>query len=1125
MKRIITLLFLTSLVTANSFSQGHINYDRDSKWFLGFNGGGTWTSRSETQWRLQPGWGIVLGRSLGMKPHHFFSVDLRGRFLAAYFSGQSTQKYTLDSTSTGLDIYGSSLNPYKDSIGYFIPNYKTTLYSGSLELVLNTNRLREKTGWNFYLFGGIGIKGYHTAANLYDGDSITGNFYNYDNFGSTSKSSLLDKQDNTYETDLVGSSGNMEVTWMPSVGVGLSYQVTPWFALGLEHKMTWTRTNLFDGMPNNINGLPSGKNDIYHYSAVSLKFHLWGDGHGTSGGDVVLKDTNTVNPIVNPVIDTPKQKPIVDIFDPNTSPYKTTSEHFKIQANVYYVAGKSNITFKQNGIVNTNFYYNANTDQFYSEVVLLPGQNIFEITAVNEAGQDYKTTIIIYEKEIIQQKRPPIVTITNPPYSPYGTNNDIFGLTATVLEVDSKSQISVYLNGVILPAFSYNTTDKILNATLNLMEGVNTVTVSATNDVGSDSKTVQITYDKPREQLPPVVDFIIPATDPYLCPTSGIAVKATVLNVESKSKIGVRVNGFPTSMFSYNASSKEVNLSVSLNEGANVVEISGFNDVGSDVETTTIIYHKPEAPRPPIVTFVNPETDPITVYSPTYGVTAKVDYVASAADIELKINGVPSTLFMFSNSSHLMKFTTNLVEGSNVIQVSGKNKFGIDMETTTIIYKKEITKAPPIVKITNPSVDNKVYISPNMTLTANVMHVDNAANILVKFNGIATTAFSYNTATKVLVMPLTLNEGSNTVTITGTNSAGTDSDTRIIIHEKPKVPAPPTVTISSPASSPHLATTSAFTFTANTTNIESKEQITLMLNGSIVAAGAYTFTAAHQIIYPATLIAGNNVFTVIVTNEDGSADAMAIVALKEVDEPCVIPTVGYISPVPYSTVEEAIQNIDAQINNWSSETVVELQLNGVSQGYMTYNSSSSIASKGVTLNEGSNAIKVIVTNNCGTNHATFTLNYKKPDAPCNDPVLTAISPSSSGTYEESTTITASATYVSNASQIKVTLNGTTTPFTYDSGTGTITINAPLALGNNTILITAKTDCGTAVTSFNVIRKECLIPVISGISPTSGLETDDAHVTLRRLQMFHRAKLILLLTAYLNRSVMTLPLPN
>ncbi len=1101
MKRIFTLLTLLFIFTASGFSQSHINYDRDTRWFMGINGGGTWHTQTETQMRIRGGYGFVVGASIGMHPKKMFSWDIRARFLHAYIGGQSEDRYDLNSSTTdGLYNYGSNLDTYQDSIGYFMPNFRTTLLSGSMELVLNTNRWRERTGWNFYLFGGIGIKGYHTKADLFD---ESGDIYDYDNLGSTSQTNLMSYQDGDFETSLVGTSDDYEVDWMPSFGAGISYQLSPAVAMGLEHKMTWTRNNTFDGMPNDVSsGAASGLNDIYHYSALTFKFHLFNGSHyvdttSYTNFDPVdpVDNGNGGNGLTN--VDPPaeRQKPIVDIYDPGSSPYTTTYSYFKIKANIHYVSGKSNVTFKQNGNINNNFSYNPNTDKFESNVVLQPGQNLFEITGVNEAGSDYETTIIIYQEEVVVPQ-PPIVTITNPPYSPYTVNYSAFSFAAKVLNVDSKSQIKVYFNGVYLSNFSYNSTTNMVAANLNLHEGTNTVTITATNSVGSDSKTANIIYVKPEVLPPPVVSFITPSIDPYSTNSSSTNILASVLNVDSKNDITVKLNGYSINSFSFNTTTKHVSFYTNLIEGANIIEITGVNTVGQDSETTTIIYNKPHTRRPPIVTFENPSNDPLTVYNASYNVLAKVLYVDGASDITLKINGVQSTAFTYSPSSNYMNFNVNLLPGSNVIEVKGVNDDGEDTESTTIIYRRTILQAPPVVDISYPAADNQVFNSPNITLIASVLNVNSSANISVLVNGVSTTAFSYNNSTKVLNLPLTLIEGSNTVQITGSNSAGTDSETRIILYQIPQVPQPPTVNFTNPPTSTFVTANPSFTVTAVTTNIDSKNQITLLQNGTLINDSQYTLTSTNQIIYNSTLINGNNIFEVIVTNNDGTASDLAIVTLEIPNEPCIIPTVGYISPVPYSTVNDPNVNIDAQINNYSPGTTIELKINGISLGYMSFNTSTSIASKDGVLNEGSNAVQVIVTNDCGTNHATFTLNYEVPEAPCEDPLVTALDNSSITTQETTITVQAGVLNIDGAQNISATLNGTPVNFNYDAGTNTITVaDANLSLGNNSIVITASTDCGSSTIVYNVVREECNLPVISNLSQNDNFTSTDASITL------------------------------
>lgn len=1096
MKRYLSLLILFVFTSLNGFSQSYVNYDRDSRWYLGLNSGITWTSRTEVDYRIRGGYGAVLGYSFGMKPDKVFNWDLRARFLHGWAVGQDSRRYLLNTTTlNGLDYYGDNLNEYQDSLGFFVANHRTEFIRGSLELTLNTNRLRQRTGWNLYLLGGIGITGYHVSADLFEGAAGSNQIYDYtqENFeGTPTATNYYFEQDNDFETDLVGSSDNLKVDWMPSFGAGISYQVTPYFALGLEYKHTWTRNNDFDGMVNDIDGTPASLNDRYHYFSGTMKFHLFGGEREIIEEPIVetpVTDINNFDNTDNSVnTPPPAQKPIVDIYNPSVSPYSTDYNHYTINALVHYVDGRGNITFKQNGIVNSNFTYNANTDQFASNVILQPGQNLFEITATNDAGMDYETTIIIYEQEDVPN--PPIVTINNPPYTPYTTNNSVFPFKATVLNVDSKSQIQVYFNGVNLNSFSYNTSTDILNTTLTLMEGTNTITVSATNADGSDSKTAQIIYRRPQQQQPPIVSYIFPSVDPYTTSESDINIIASVLNVASKGNITVKVNGNNISAFNYNSSSKQVTFNTPLISGANIVEIKGVNAVGQDIESTTIIYRKPQVIAPPKVTFINPNVDPLVVYESTYNVTAKVENVAAKENITLKINGVVSTYFTYSTASQLMNFTTNLVEGSNVIEIKGVNAAGEDIESTTIIYKKPQPMLPPVVSINYPVADNYVFTIPNITVNATVLNVSSASNINVTVNGVHTTGFTYNTSTKVVTLPVTLNEGSNNVTITGTNIAGTDSKSRIIIYKKNTVPTPPTVAFTNPATSPHSVSSELFTVTANTTNIDSKDQITFKMNGVLIPGSSYSFTASHQIIYNANLNPGNNIFEVLVNNPDGSASDLAIINYEEDTEPCIIPTIGYVSPVPFSIVDEAGVTIDAQINNYSAGTTIELQLNGVSKGFMSYNSGTSIASLPLTLVEGSNSIRIIVTNPCGTNQSTFTLNYVPEEAPCVAPSLSASGELIFTTDSETTLITAIASNVPSSENISILNNGSGVPFTYDAATGTINI-ASLALnvGLNNLIIAAATECGTATLNYQITREVCNPPVISALSHTNGTEVE------------------------------------
>ena len=309
------------------------------------------------------------------------------------------------------------------------------------------------------------------------------------------------------------------------------------------------------------------------------------------------------------------QKPVVDFSNPNHSPITVAISNFHIDANVFYVAGKNNITFKQNGYTNQNYSYNANTDEFDSDVILQPGQNIFEITGVNSAGTDQATTIIILNIPEVDVINPPIVTITSPSQSSIEVTNPIYAFSSTILNVNGKSNTSMVFNNDTYTNYTYSSSSKVLSTTLNLVEGVNTIIVNGVNQDGQDSKITKIIYRKPKEVQPPVVTITSPNITPYIIEINSINVIGTVLNVEAKSNIEVRYNGVSISNFSYNTTNKQVQVSlINLVLGVNILSIKGTNTMGQDMASTTLIYKLPLAPKPPIVNFVNPVNSPTTVY-------------------------------------------------------------------------------------------------------------------------------------------------------------------------------------------------------------------------------------------------------------------------------------------------------------------------------------------------------------------------------------------------------------------------------------------------------------------------------------------------------------------------------
>ncbi len=811
--------------------------------------------------------------------------------------------------------------------------------------------------------------------------------------------------------------------------------------------------------------------------------------------------------------------PIVNYTNPSSSPITVNTNTFNITGTVENVDGRNFVQFIQNGNTNANFSFNATTTQFSSNVVLSPGQNIFQLIGTNSAGTDQETMIINYE---VAQPKPPIVSILNPSTDPFVTYDVAQAFKASVLNVNSQNQVTMTVNGGNFTSFTFNPTTGILTSVIPLQIGTNVVVVTGTNNDGTDSDQTTIVYRKPSQPKPPVVEYIIPSNNPYQTFDESQLVNATVLNVNNKSQISVLLNGAAVSTFNFNNSTKLVSFTASLIEGVNTVNITGSNNDGVDSETMTIIYRKREKPTPPIVSFIDPINNPKTVYSSVYNVVAKVQHVDGANDIQLKINGNLSTNFNYVNTSEQMTFNASLVPGANTIQITGTNQYGQDVATTAIIYRRTSVIKPPMVNIINPVQNPYTTVQSSRQIQATVLNVSGSQNISVSVNGNSIPGFSYSSVTKQVVFTANLTEGNNTVEVSASNNAGSDSDNTTIIYNKEEVIEPPLVTFTNPPSSGYIVTNPSFQMVAEVENVTSKNDIEVRFNGSLINSSLFTYIPqTKEVKYNVSLTGGNNLFQVKGTNSAGSHQSATNVIYKEPEPDCDDPEINFTAPSTSGIqVNQDFYNLSAIISNVTGQNGVELFVNGIQIGNFMYNPASNQMVRRIDLMEGSNVIEIIATNNCGEADETIIINYIEPEAPCFPPEIAAINPNSlnSNTENENIQFSAGIINVANAQGITFLVNGAITNFNFDIGTHELSSMIPLNEGNNTIVLKAQNDCDNAQAVWNITRTVCEVPEINLVTTPSslaGVLTNDnlqisgtiANATSNEIQAIHNGNAV------------------
>ena len=224
--------------------------------------------------------------------------------------------------------------------------------------------------------------------------------------------------------------------------------------------------------------------------------------------------------------------------------------------------------------------------------------------------------------------------------------------------------------------------------------------------------------------------------------------------------------------------------------------------------------------------------------------------------------------------------------------------------------------------------------------------------------------FTFNASSNSFNTTYDLTEGNNVITATVTNNCGTQSKTVTIGYTKPC--PKPTVTIINPING-FTPVDQYITINGVTTNITSKSQMTLTLNGVLIP---FTFNASSNSFNTTyDLTEGNNVITATVTNSCGTQSKTVTIGYTK---PCPKPTVSISRPSNGASVTGNKIVISGVAQNLVSQSDMQVRVNGVSQSF-SFNAGSGVYSATLTLRAGKNTISVDVATNCGNDSKTISV--------------------------------------------------------------------------------------------------------------------------------------------------------
>jgi len=1039
------LFALTLLLFGNIHGQNNTdNYD--SKWFIGFNYGATWSSsdidnswdvresQSESLRSTNPtGWSLFIGKSFNYEYGKMLSFDLRGRYLRGHWYGQNRE---LDSSMTSnmsevQDIY----DQYNSAYGGFIPNYYTKLDRLSLELVIHLNRLREKTGIDPYIFGGLGFSWKSITADLTTLDETGNNTLLY-----AEEQMQNNDLDFDFETNLI----DQQKYFMPSLGFGLAYDFGK-ATIGIEHKTTFTRGDQFDGY---VSEMPRLKNDLYHYTSAFVKLRIG-----------VSNDTRPSQSAPNPSAAgfTSCPTPIVDIL--NTNNTSSSTETLIINAKLTNVNTVSQIKLTDKNNMSLPFDYDASTNNFTATVSLIPGNNIFTLKATTNCGSDLKRLSIqnTSSSSGFTSCPSPIVNILN-------TNNvsvdqGTMAISAQVENVNNATEIKLMdANQSHLP-FNFDTNTNMLTAAVTLVDGNNIFGVSASNNCGSDAEQVTIQYTN--ISCPsPVVNIL--NTDNVSISQGTMSINAQVENVNTAAEIRLLNTNQVYLPFSFDANTNMLSATVTLVEGNNIFYVSASNNCGSDTEQITVQHTNITCPSPEVNilngnnSFINQGTTSISAQIENINIISEISFI-NANQVALPFN--------YDFNTRTMTASVNLVQGSNTFYISAINNCGGDTDQINIEY----TNAPcpsPVVNILNA---NDVQVNQGvMSISAQIININNASEILFTDINQNPLLYSYNPNTNMFSASVTLAEGNNTFFISAANNCGSDTDRLNIEYTNCKAPTGVFMNLgSTTVESPNLM------IQASILEITDVAMVRLFVNNNQIFG--FNFNPLTGILQSnISLEPGQNLIRIDFTNDCGQGTINNTVTYDQ----CEAPIIELIHPsASGATTNNQNQNIDIQISGTDIiKNNISVKLNGKLMNLSAASFTNLLLNFSLELVPGSNTIIVDVQNDCGSDSEVFTIDLENciPPSIGFNGIQTGLI-----TQQQNLALNITMNQIFGPQNISYKLNSkNVSGLQYNTANNTLAGNILLVPGDNYFTVSASNDCGIAIETLHVIYNDCKDPTVS-----------------------------------------------
>lgn len=409
---------------------------------------------------------------------------------------------------------------------------------------------------------------------------------------------------------------------------------------------------------------------------------------------------------------------------------------------------------------------NVSNNAFSADISLVQGTNTVNVIATDPVGNTSTAEVsIIYAV----QSPVPVITITSPSDGSTvkstsvlvsGTVNDpaaivrINGNIVTVIGSGGPTERESPMPGPTFPeepqmprgAPAENQTYTFASY-VDLVEGINQITVTATNASGKTSSTSITVTRSTQDVPPPVISVSYPSdgsivTSSFLTLFGFISDPFPTISVSSDTAYIDHNNSYINGNFFY--------YTVRLVSGQNKITITAINSAGkTSTSSLTVTY----SPPGPIINITSPANGS-TVNTPQLTISAYV-YRTANPIAGVTINGTNAALTQNDYNGYSITSSVPLTQGPNTITVVATDTAGFSSTSSITVY---LDSVPPTVTSTTPAFnDVGIHIDSSITVTFSE-----------PMNNITATTFTLSSATTGQISGRIIRSG-NTITFTPYN--------------------------------------------------------------------------------------------------------------------------------------------------------------------------------------------------------------------------------------------------------------------------------------------------------------------------------------------------------------------